>query len=303
MFGVMFSRFSSVQAVSVISSMLVGSLTAPVALAQSASFEPTREHTASSEGTALIEVLRHAASLDQGERLSRPADEIELQAEALAEGETAMLELAEMLDVELSDTATASIASTSTESTSTESTSTEPTAPATPTAADLGSPEGVSISSMQPATVADPNWDRAAAAFGMQADVQADAVAALNEALASDNVLTQLYAADMLWNLTGDRDLILPTLTTAATSENAHARDLAVAALTQLSESGKLDGIPGSEMLAEVLNDESRTRRIAQDAVDVVQSENRTSTVLGIIARESRRLLIPPVIKAITGLW
>ncbi|MGB3669428.1 MAG: HEAT repeat domain-containing protein [Phormidesmis sp.] len=132
---------------------------------------------------------------------------------------------------------------------------------------------------------------------------QSSAIPALTSALNSDNMLTRLYAADALWNLTGNRELILPTLTAAASSRDIHVRDLAVTALAQLGA----QALPSVSVLHEAALNErasnSRTRRIAQDTLAVVRGDRRPATVLGIIARESRRMLIPPAIRALSGLW
>jgi len=53
----------------------------------------------------------------------------------------------------------------------------------------------------------------------------------------------------------------------------------------------------------EIAHSNSGPRRTAQDALNLVRSEHRPATVLGIIARESRRVLIPPTIRAITRFW
>ncbi|MGB7486737.1 MAG: HEAT repeat domain-containing protein [Phormidesmis sp.] len=132
---------------------------------------------------------------------------------------------------------------------------------------------------------------------------QSSAIPALTSALNSDNMLTRLYAADALWNLTSNRELILPTLTAAAGSRDIHVRDLAVTALAQLGA----QALPSVSVLHEAALNErasnSRTRRIAQDTLAVVRGDRRPATVLGIIARESRRMLIPPAIRALSGLW
>ncbi len=125
----------------------------------------------------------------------------------------------------------------------------------------------------------------------------------LTAALNSENVLTRLYAADLLWNLTGDRSLVLPTLTAATTSQDLHARDLAVFALSQLGADVSVGGVSATNVVSAIANNEPRTRRLTQDALSLVRSENRPNTVLGIIARESRRVLIPPAIRAITRFW
>ncbi|MGB3298891.1 MAG: hypothetical protein WBA76_11520, partial [Phormidesmis sp.] len=131
--------------------------------------------------------------------------------------------------------------------------------------------------------------------------VEADAVPALKAALNSNNELTQLYAADALWTLTGDRDLVLPTLISAAASDNFKVRDLATLGLTYLSR----QALPAVPVLNRLLGDsDSTTRSVAQATVDIIKSNNRPATTLGILARESRRLrIVPAAIRAIGRLW
>ncbi|KPQ34521.1 MAG: hypothetical protein HLUCCA11_14575 [Phormidesmis priestleyi Ana] len=147
------------------------------------------------------------------------------------------------------------------------------------------------------------------AGIGAAFSVQARSVPALTAALSSENILTQLYAADALWTLTGDRDLILPTLIAAAASEHSgnmsdngsdKVRELAISALAQLGE----QALPAIPLLHDLVNNQdSRTRQIAQEALMVVRSDNRPSAVLGIIARETRKRLLPTAIGFITGLF
>ncbi|MEM9089470.1 MAG: hypothetical protein AAGC93_12080 [Cyanobacteria bacterium P01_F01_bin.53] len=135
--------------------------------------------------------------------------------------------------------------------------------------------------------------------------VDPSSVPALKTALNSNNPLTQLYAADTLWTLTGDVDLILPTLMSVAASGETQPRELAMLALAQLGE----EGAPAGPVLDEIINNsdaggDSRTLRIAQDTLELVNSENRPATVLGILAREAGRLGgLPTVLRAISGLW
>lgn len=136
-------------------------------------------------------------------------------------------------------------------------------------------------------------------AAGASITVDPSSVPALTAALTSEEALTQLYAADALWTLTGDRDLILPTLIEAANSEDPDIQELAVLALRQMGD----EASPAVPVLIELLDKDSRTRLIAQDAIAVINSENRSEAVLGIIARESQRRLLPAALRAITGLW
>ena len=131
--------------------------------------------------------------------------------------------------------------------------------------------------------------------------VEADSVPALKAALNSDNVLTQLYAADALWTLTGDSELILPTLISAATSDDFRVRDLATSGLAYLGRRA----LPAVPVLNQLLgNNDSKTRGIAQTTLDIIRSSNRPATTLGILARESRRLrVVPSAVRAITRLW
>ena len=128
--------------------------------------------------------------------------------------------------------------------------------------------------------------------------VNSDSVPALRAALNSENPLTQLYAADALWMLTGDSDLVLPTLMEAAVSGEEEAQDLAIAAIAQMGK----EALPAVPLLNDLAGD-TRTRRIAADAIAVINSEDRPSTLLGIIARESRRILIPRTFRAIGHLF
>ena len=129
--------------------------------------------------------------------------------------------------------------------------------------------------------------------------VDTAAVPALTAALESDQALTQLYAADAIWTLTGDSNLVLPTLMEAAASDDTDIQELAVSALRQMGN----EASPAVPVLIELLDKDSRTRLIAQDAIAVIRSENRSEAVLGIISRESRRRLLPAAIRAISNLW
>ena len=128
-----------------------------------------------------------------------------------------------------------------------------------------------------------------------------ESVPALKTALDSDNDLTQLYAADALWTLTGDSELVLPTLMSAAASDNLSTRQLATAAIAHLGRRA-LPAIPLLDQL--ISNSDSRTRNIAQDALSIITSSNRPETTLGIIRREVRRsILIPAAVRAVNYLW
>ena len=122
---------------------------------------------------------------------------------------------------------------------------------------------------------------------------------ALLDALENGDTMDRLYAADELWALTGDRALILPTLTAATASDDPQVRDLAIAALSQLSAQALPSGLP---TLNDLLSNEN-TRQIAQDALTVATSENRSASLLQIAFREGRRRLWPNAIRAITDLF
>ena len=141
--------------------------------------------------------------------------------------------------------------------------------------------------------------ERDLAATGAAFTVDAASVPALQVALNSDQPLTQLYAADALWTLTGNSELVLPTLMQAAASKDADIQALAVAALGRMGDQAS----PAVPVLTELLTRNSRTRTIAQNALTVIKSGNPSRTMLGIIARESQRRLLPAAIRAISGLW
>ena len=126
----------------------------------------------------------------------------------------------------------------------------------------------------------------------------AEDMPALQAALQSNNPLTQLYAADTLWTLTGDRDLVLPTLIEAAVAGDEQAQAMAIGAIAQMGE----DALPAVPVLNQLVKD-ARTRSIARDALTVVRSGNPSSAALGIVAREAQRRLLPAALRAITGLW
>lgn len=127
------------------------------------------------------------------------------------------------------------------------------------------------------------------------------AVPTLRAALGQDNSLTQLYAADALWTLTGNRDLVLPTLVTATASSDSKARDLATMGLAYLGR----QVLPAVPLLNQVIGNRSGgSRSIAQTALGVVVNSSPASA-LGIIARESPRLLrnVPAAVRAVSRLW
>ncbi|MGB3296441.1 MAG: HEAT repeat domain-containing protein [Phormidesmis sp.] len=127
------------------------------------------------------------------------------------------------------------------------------------------------------------------------------AVPTLRAALGQNNAVTQLYAADALWTLTENRDLVLPTLVTAAASSDHKARDLATVGLAYLGR----QVLPAVPLLNQVIgHQEAHPRNIAQTALGVVVNSGPVSA-LGIIARESPRLLrtVPAVVRAVTRLW
>jgi len=128
-----------------------------------------------------------------------------------------------------------------------------------------------------------------------------ESIPALKTALDSDNDLTQLYAADALWTLTGDSELVLPTLISAAASENLSARQLATAAIAHLGK----QALPALPVLNQLIgNSDARTRNIAQDTLSIITSNNRPATTLGIIRREVRRsIIMPAAVRAINYLW
>jgi HEAT repeat protein len=126
-------------------------------------------------------------------------------------------------------------------------------------------------------------------------------VPALTEALRSDNTLTRLYAADALWTLTENRDLVLPTLVAAAASNDFQTRELATLGIAYLGR----QALPAVPFLNRLLgNSDSRTRNIARTALEIVGNNNRPSSTLGILEDQPRGLnAVPAVVEAITRLW
>ncbi|MEL6552217.1 MAG: HEAT repeat domain-containing protein [Cyanobacteria bacterium J06621_11] len=183
-------------------------------------------------------------------------------------------------------------------------------APLRPSAEALGEPVSISLetatSTELPATI-----DLAAVSqsfgpsFAPSFNIDPDTVPALRNALNSHNELTQLYAADTLWTLTSDANLILPTLISATESNQSETRELALLAIAQLGQ----EALPAIPILNDIITSASdrsddRTRQLAQDALEIVSSENRPATVLGILAREVQKLGgIPALFRAISRLW
>lgn len=132
-----------------------------------------------------------------------------------------------------------------------------------------------------------------------------ESIPTLTAALTSDNALVRLYAADALWTLTEDRDLILPTLVSAATSSDFQTRELATLGIAYLGR----QAVPAVPFLNQLLGDrDSRTRGIAQTALEIVSSNRQPASNLGIIGRQTRRLTripgaVPAVVRAVNRLW
>ena len=126
------------------------------------------------------------------------------------------------------------------------------------------------------------------------------AVPTLSAALSQNSAVTQLYTADALWTLTENRDLVLPTLVTVATSSDHKARDLASLGLAHLGR----QILPAVPLLSQVIGNQESPRNIVQTALGVAVNSSPVSA-LGMIARESPRLLrrVPAVVRAVTRLW
>lgn len=220
--------------------------------------------------------------------------------------ETAMLELLEALNTDgISIEAIAPIETDTIKTETAEVSATETNVIEEPPVADpTVQPTASALSGLESASINDTALAEPAtrdlSAVNIHTNVDPDAVPALRASLNSDSALTRLYAADALWTLTGDRDLILPTLMTAAVDGDTQAQELAIAAIAQLGK----EALPAVPILNDLSSDRnSRTRQIAQDALAIVRSERRSSTVLGIIARESRQRLVPAAFRAITNLF
>jgi hypothetical protein len=186
----------------------------------------------------------------------------------------------------------------------------EPTEAATAevvTAAALSLPGAAAIGELTSASLANGLLSNAPLTDDTLSDdplsaIEADSVPALKAALNSDNTLTQLYAADALWTLTRDSDLVLPALISAATSGRFQTRELATLGLSYLGR----QAIPAIPFLNRLLGDgDSRVRSLVQDTLEIVGSNNRPATTLGILARESsqRQGIIPTALNVLTRLW
>ncbi|MGB3570636.1 MAG: HEAT repeat domain-containing protein [Phormidesmis sp.] len=322
----MLSRNFSIKATVVFSGILAMGLVAPSAIAQ---VEPVLEPTTFLEFSDALAPILDAPALDALAADEPVADELTTNelttnepaaGEPGADSETAMLELLAVLDTvppaietPVAEVPVAEIPVAETPVAEVPAVEAPVAVTDNPGAASLVDLQAVSlspaiapdashldISNLNAVDASETSSETSATAL---LAAQSSAIPALTSALNSDNMLTRLYAADALWNLTGNRELILPTLTAAASSRDIHVRDLAVTALAQLGA----QALPSVSVLHEAALNErasnSRTRRIAQDTLAVVRGDRRPATVLGIIARESRRMLIPPAIRALSGLW
>ncbi len=219
-----------------------------------------------------------------------------------AESETAMIEVAEALKSDIAE-----MQATAASTLSSEAEVTDPSAQALTPALTPDEIDSATVADALPA-IAIEN-DSAAIASLLEAAslgsglgvIEADSVPALKAALNSDNAFTRLYAADALWTLTSDRDLILPTLISVAAGGNLQTRELATAAIGYLGRQA-LPAIPFLNRLLGETN--SRTQVIAQTALEVINSNNRPATTLGILTQGSRRQgVVPTVIRTLTRLW
>ena len=171
-----------------------------------------------------------------------------------------------------------------------------------PTAATLGGPISLDTTAT---TFIDPTSTLNLAAVSSAFSVDPTSVPALQAALSSNNELTRLYAADTLWTLTGEADLVLPTLLAATNSQNVETRELALSAIAQLGQAA----LPTVPVLNDIIQNsdsltDNRTRQIAQDVLTVVNSENRPATMLGILAKEvQRRGGLPALLRTLSRLW
>jgi hypothetical protein len=232
-------------------------------------------------------------------------------AESIEDGESAMAELAEALNADMAEiqamaSPVAGIAAQTAEQT-------EAALPPPPGASAIGSLNSVSLADhplLAPVAGRNPAALSALSASAGSANpssndplsaLEADSVPALKAALSSDNTLTQLYAADALWSLTGDSDLVLPTLISAATSGRLETRELAAMGLSYLGR----QALPAIPFLNRLLSDDdSRVRRIAEATKEIVESENRPATTLGILSRETRRQgILPTALSILNFLW
>lgn len=132
-----------------------------------------------------------------------------------------------------------------------------------------------------------------------------ESIPTLTAALNSDNALVRLYAADALWTLTEDRNLILPTLISVAASSDFETRELATLGISYLGR----QALPAVPLLNQLLGDrDSRTRNIAQTALEIVGRNSPPASTLGILGRQTRRLTrvpgaVPAAVRAISRLW
>lgn len=244
---------------------------------------------------ALDLLLERAANSETTDAIAPESAVVESKtdAQAVAESEAALLELTEALNADdVEDIVLSASVSDRTSETAADNVSESPVE-TVPGADALGGLEQARLAEL---TVATGRRDLTTASVAFAVDPAA--VPALQAALHSENALTQLYAADTLWALTGDRDLVLPTLMAAAVAGDARAQEMAIRAIAQMGEQA-LPAVPVLNRLAR----DSRTRQIARDALTVVRSGNPSSAALGILARESRRRLLPAAVRAITGLW
>ena len=244
----------------------------------------TSDLSAVSESAGLVQSGAVQSDWEQAE--SETGDLIdEASGDVQSESEAAMLEIARALDADGVEEVALPIAVIQDEPVEAMA------AVRLPGASALDGLEGASLE-----TASGPMIERDLVASSFA--VSAEDVPALTAALQSDSALTQLYAADTLWTLTGDRDLILPTLMEAAVNGDVQAQDMAIRAIAQMGEQA-LPAVPLLNRLA----GSSRTRSLARNALTVVRSGNPSAAALGIIARESRRRIIPAALRAITGLW
>ncbi len=338
----MLSRNLSIKATFVFSGILAASLVAPSAIAQVSDHAPstvpafttlsaetllevTTEPVLESSTEPVLESIVSSEILDEPVSDELVLDELVLDG-PVADSETAMLEILTALDavsleetealtIEVLETGGIEVGETVLDPISTDS-SVEILASAeisasvempAPVEISLTDTENIGAASLGAASLADLKTASLSPALsstlspspsGLDTSNPTTAIPALTSALNNDNILTRLYAADALWHLTGNLDLVLPTLTAAVSSSDVHARDLAISALAQLGA----QALPAAPVLNELVGD-SRTRQLAEDTLAVVRSDRRPATVLGIIARESRRMLIPPAIRALSGLW
>ncbi len=125
-------------------------------------------------------------------------------------------------------------------------------------------------------------------------------VPSLTAALSSDNMLTRLYAADALWRLTKDSNLILPTLVSVLGSGNVEARELAALGLTYLGRQA-LPALPAVRNL--LGSDNNRIVTIARLAT-LILNNNDPAPDLGLLISEPESLnSVPAIVGAVSRLW